>query len=161
MQFGWIEVLIRHNGIECNDSLHLFRGSYNHQCRDAEILEDLLLDSIGEIGSLQSAALEHDVPALDVGCYLLQAHTRERIAQLVHLDPVVAADVDAAQHGDVNGHGLGTADFSEHCFSAGSGGGRNVGRTAMPGLVAEKCKRNCFFRCTGNTELVGHTDGYP
>ena len=50
------------------------------------------------------AAGEHHVAALDVGRHVSVAEPGHDRAQIRHRDLVTAADVDAAQQGDVSGH---------------------------------------------------------
>ena len=48
--------------------------------------------------------LEDYVPALHVCFHIAKPKRLKRRAQPVHFDGLVSADVDAAEHGDVDGH---------------------------------------------------------
>jgi len=48
--------------------------------------------------------LEHNIPALDVGLDILKPQGFIQQSKLFHLDLFVAADIDAAKHGNIGVH---------------------------------------------------------
>jgi hypothetical protein len=64
-----------------------------------------VLDAFGKLRQVFFAAAKDDVAALDIGLRVLQFQRHAQSFERVHLDQVVAADVDAAKHADNDWHG--------------------------------------------------------
>src|SRR2546421_5705515 len=76
------------------------RGAKNHAGAKAEAALDLVLDPRRESRHVAFFGLENDVAALDIGCGVLQSEGLIEGAERVHLDQIVASDVDATEHRD-------------------------------------------------------------
>ena len=89
-----------------NDASQVVGVANENQDLVAEGLRDLRLDPGRQRGRLGFGAVEDNVAALHVACHVLEPQRLVHGPQVFHFDLLVAADVDAAQHGDVGFHGL-------------------------------------------------------
>jgi hypothetical protein len=84
------------------DNLCQFRGAANHDGdRQPRLRVHRGLEGLGEFCRVQARG-ENDVAALDIGLDVTQSDLLAGVAQPVHLERV-AADVDAPQHGHIDG----------------------------------------------------------
>lgn len=96
---GFLEprILIR-NGLQ-------FGGGPGHDHdRIPKVGENPSGNLAGQSRGGSSRGFEHDVPALHVGLHVVEAQRLERRAQALHFYRVMAADIDAADKGDEDGH---------------------------------------------------------
>src|SRR5207249_6827499 len=57
------------------------------------------------VGGRSPVRVEEEIPALEQRPDVGETESREEIAQVGHRDLLVAADIDAAEEGDIGGHG--------------------------------------------------------
>jgi hypothetical protein len=61
------------------------------------MVRDGLLHARGHVRRVGTGAAEHHVPALEIGLHVAVAEADHQPAQILHLDPLGTADVDAAK----------------------------------------------------------------
>ena len=87
-----------------NNLLQIGRATKDDLRAKAKLLLDCALDAFGQSNQISLVAPEDDVAALYVRLWVFQAERCAKGSQGVHLDLIVAADVDAAEHADNGGH---------------------------------------------------------
>src|SRR5438445_8660853 len=98
-KFAWVKVAMRER-IFLYYISQVRRGAKNHAGAKAEAALDLVLDPPCESRQVALFSSENDVAALDIGLWILQSEGLTECAERVHLDQVVAANVDATEHRD-------------------------------------------------------------
>ena len=92
-------------GIPGDDVPHFGSGAKGNAGTKTEIAFDGVLKASGEKRKVICTGEKDDVTALDVRLRGFEFEGFVEGTQGVHLDFVVAADIDAAEHGDDGGHG--------------------------------------------------------
>ena len=83
----------------------LVSGAKDDARPKAKLALDRILDQLRQRSDVLRVCPEDDVAALYVGLRVAQAERRIEVTQRVHLDLVVASNIDATEHGDNDGHG--------------------------------------------------------
>src|SRR5208337_5124284 len=92
-------------GIACNHAAQFRRSPGDNRYSEPKHLGNPFLDSFGYLKLGALASLENHVAALNISLNPLEPKRFKQFPECGHLDLVVPANVDAAQHGDVDGHG--------------------------------------------------------
>src|SRR5580698_2594674 len=106
MEFFGVNTSLRQEWVGSDGRAQFSTRSHNHRGREAKIADDPGFDLLAQRSRGTLGRLEHHIAALDVSLYLFEAQGFERLSQVVHLDSLVSPYVDAAQHGDVDGHSV-------------------------------------------------------
>src|SRR5271157_416823 len=81
-------------------------GPQDHMNAKAVVLFDSVLDTHDELCMVAPLHSEHDIAALKVRLRVLQPQALIEVPQRVHLDLVVASDIDATEQGNDDGHNV-------------------------------------------------------
>jgi len=103
-KLAWIEVAAGRERVPVYYISQVRRGTNNHAGAKAEAALDLVLDLPRESCQVALFGLENDVAALDIRLWVLQSEGLIERAERVHLDQMVASNVDATEHRDDHGH---------------------------------------------------------
>ena len=82
----------------CNRLGQFAAASGDDRDGKAKVAEDSFLDSLGQFECGNLASPENYISALDIRFDLLEAKRLKRLAKHVHLDSLVAANVNSAKH---------------------------------------------------------------
>ena len=104
MKFLQVNATLFQEGIGSNDLAQFSTRSNNHRSRETKVADNPVLDFIAQRRGGTLAGLEHHVPALDVSLHLVEPQPFERLSQVIHLDSLVRANIDSAQHGNIDRH---------------------------------------------------------
>ena len=78
---------------------------HDHADLDPEVLGDPPLELLRDLPGRLARGV-HDVAALQQRAHVLVAEPGQQLPELGHLDPIAAAEVDAAQQGDTARHAV-------------------------------------------------------
>ena len=104
MELRLVDPALLHEWIVLDRPLHLVLRPRNDGNRKAEIAENLRFDLPGQRRGRKLPAPEDHIPTLDVRLDLLESQRLKRLSKLVHLYHFMPANVDSAQHRDVDRH---------------------------------------------------------
>ncbi len=103
MKFGGIDTLFLQKRIASNDLSHLISGPRNDVGGKTEIAQNPRLDLLRQGCWRNLLRLKYQVPALNKSLDLLQSQSLARGPQLFHLHPLVRANINSAQHRNIDG----------------------------------------------------------
>lgn len=104
MKFSEIDAVLLQEWVAPDRIADFIAGSHNHRNRKAEFNDDIPLYAASQYRIGKLARLERYVSALDISFDLLETQRFERLAKLIHLDPMVTPNVDSAKQSDVHRH---------------------------------------------------------
>src|ERR1700722_17839123 len=112
-QLARVDVFALGEPVPCDDVAEILGASKNDVSLKSKFLVDGGFEIFAEFVEVTLVGCEDDVAALDVGLRIAEFEGCEEFLQIVHFDAVVAANVDAAEHADDDGHsGDDTAKFA-------------------------------------------------
>src|SRR5580700_6292813 len=92
--------------VSCNHVSEFGRRAQDHSRAKTEVLLDPVFDLSRELGEIRFLGPEYDVATLYIGLRVPQFQRYKECPEGLHLDLVVAHDVDAAEQRDNHGHDL-------------------------------------------------------
>src|SRR5258708_580091 len=104
MELRLVDPAILHEWIVLDRPLHLVLRPRNDRDRKAEVAENLRFDLPGQHRGRKLPAAEDHISTLNVRLDLLESQRLKRLSKLVHLYPIVPANIDSAQHRDIGRH---------------------------------------------------------
>src|SRR6267154_3711266 len=104
MEFLLVDPFLFQEWIAPNRLLQLALRPRTDRHRKTKVGENLRLDLAGQRRGRKLPPAEDHISTLNVRLNLVESQTLERLPQQVHLYPLVPANVDSAQQGDVGRH---------------------------------------------------------
>src|SRR5258708_39142150 len=104
MELGLVDPASLHEWMVLDRPPHLVPRPRNDRDRKAEVAEILRFDLPGQPRGKKLPAAEDHISTLNVRLDLLESQPLKRLSKLVHLYPLVPANIDSPQHRDIRRH---------------------------------------------------------
>ena len=104
MELRLIDPALLQEWIVLDRPLHLVLRPRNNGDRKPKVAENLRFDFPGQRLGRKLRTSKNHISTLDVRLDLLESQLPERLSKLLHLDRLVPANVDSAQHRNIGRH---------------------------------------------------------
>src|SRR5437660_6813428 len=104
MKFLEVNAALFQEGVGRNDLTQFRTRSNDHRSRETKVADNSGFDFLAQRRGGTLASLEDHISTLDVSLHPLKAQPFERLSQVVHLDSLVRANIDSAQHRNIDRH---------------------------------------------------------